>query len=211
MARNRPTTEPTPPPEPHPSHAWAETGKGETRCTRCGAYSHLFSGTRPCAVVPTPEPDPAPNITPAVPRHGRLVPAPDTPLLECPTNLDLTNPAHKALAFNALSAADVTVTAGGSIEFTAHHWLVHPVSHPNPETGEVHEYARTVFICADGTTVASCSAVVPHRLAAALSLFTPADWQAGVGFELRSRPRKRGPGNYHDLRCVTVPGGDDDA
>jgi hypothetical protein len=104
----------------------------------------------------------------------------------------------------------VTVTAGGSIEFTAHHWLVHPVSQPDPDTGELHEYARTVFICQDGTTVASCSAVVPHRLAAALSLFTPEDWLAGVGFELRSRPRKRGPGNYHDLRCITVPGGGED-
>jgi hypothetical protein len=152
---------------------------------------------------PTEPTPPAPaGLTPAVPRHGRLVPAPDTPLSECPTNLDLTRPDHKALAFNALSAADVTVTTGGSIEFTAHHWLVHPVAQPDPDTGEVHEYARTVFICQDGTTVASCSAVVPHRLAAALSLFTPADWRAGVGF---------GPGNYHDLRCVTVPGGDNDA
>jgi hypothetical protein len=159
---------------------------------------------------PTEPPPPAPTgLTPAVPRHGRLVPAPDTPLSECPTNLDLSRPDHKALAFNALSAADVTVTTGGSIEFTAHHWLVHPVSQPDPDTGELREYARTVFICQDGTTVASCSAVVPHRLAAALSLFTPEDWRAGVGFELRSRPRKRGPGNYHDLRCVTVPGGED--
>jgi hypothetical protein len=88
MARNRPTTEPTPP---------AELTPEEIRCARE-------------IVARRGAPDGPPAPAPAVPRHGRLVPAPDTPLSECPTNLDLSRPDHKALAFNALSAADVTVT-----------------------------------------------------------------------------------------------------
>jgi hypothetical protein len=160
---------------------------------------------------PTEPTSPAPTgLTPAVPRHGRLVPAPDTPLSACPTNLDLTTAEGKRLAFNAASASDSDVPVGGRSSIRARYYLVHPAEAPDPTTGEISQFARTVLIGMDGRTLSSCSDVLPHQLARALGLFTPDDWRAGIEFEIVSRPRKRGPGNYHDLRCLTVPGGDEE-
>jgi hypothetical protein len=159
---------------------------------------------------PTEPPPPAPTgLTPAVPRHGRLVPAPDTPLSDCPTNLHLGTPEGKRLAFNAASASDDSVPVGGRAHIRARWYIVHPAEQVDETTGELRHFARTVLIDDDGRTLSSCSDVLPHQLARALGLFTPADWEAGIEFEIVSRARKRGPGNYHDLRCVTVPGGED--
>jgi hypothetical protein len=102
---------------------------------------------------PTEPPPPAPTgLTPAVPRHGRLVPAPDTPLSECPTNLHLVTPEGKRLAFNAASASDDSVpSAGGPTSAPGGTWST-PPSRWTKTTGELRHFARTVLIDADGRT-----------------------------------------------------------
>src|SRR5258707_8312850 len=69
--------------------------------------------------------------------NGALVVRQDTPLAECPTNLDLTTPRGKAIAFNCQSAGDQEISANAPTKILATNYLVYPASRIDDETGEV--------------------------------------------------------------------------
>jgi hypothetical protein len=156
---------------------------------------------------PTHQVDQAAGLPAPVPMHGRLVPKPDSHLPDCPTNLDLTLPEHKVLLFNALNPGDLDLAMDGQIEILATHYLVYPDEGTDPETGEVHQFARTVLITRDGRTFRTTAAHGPHRIAAALDLFADSDWARGIRFQVSERKSRRTGRTYHDIRILGVGDG----
>lgn len=133
--------------------------------------------------------------------HGRLYPQKDTPLKDCPTNLDWTKREHKALAFAAGNPGDIEFSKDGSVLVVATHFLVFPEYREDPETGEVSEFARTVLFTKDGQTFRTTSAHAPHRIAAACDLFSAKEWASGIPFLIKQRMGKQGR-IYHDIRLA---------
>lgn len=139
-------------------------------------------------------------------RHMTL----DTPITECPTNLDSRNPAHRALLFAAGNPADHRIGSDNRCIITATHWLAYPDEREDPETGEVRQFATIVLFDREGKFFKTTSAYAPRRLKAAIELFTPADWAKGITFivTVRLGQAKR---PYHDIRIIVdekigVPG-----
>lgn len=131
--------------------------------------------------------------------NGRLYPALDTPMSQCPTSLDLTTKRGKYLLMAAGNPGDLEFDKNGTLIVTAVDWLIFPEERVDPESGEVSTFARTVLFTADGDTFRTTSAHVPHRIAAACDLFTEEEWKAGIPFLVRERKSKQGR-TYHDLR-----------
>lgn len=134
----------------------------------------------------------------------------DTPITECPTNLDPKNPAHRALLFAAGNPADHRIGSDNRCIITATHWLAYPDEREDPETGEVRQFATICLFDRNGKFFKTTSAYAPRRLKAAIELFTPADWSKGITFVVTVRlGQQKRP--YHDIRiivdeCVGVPG-----
>ena len=153
-------------------------------------------------IEPDDIPSPANNLPAPVPRHGRLMPDRAASLPNCPTNLDLTTDQGKALLFNSLNPGDVDFDEHGVAHITATHYVVYPDQGTDPETGEVHEFNRTVLIDRDGHTYRTTSAHAPHRIAAALDLFGADAWQRGIEFVIQERVSRKTRRTYHDVRIV---------
>src|SRR5271156_398216 len=100
--------------------------------------------------------------------NGRLYPAADTPLSQCPTNLDLTTYNGKAMAMAAGNPSDLEFSQNGELKVLATHYLIFPEERPDPDTGEISQFARTVLFQADGRIFRTTAAHAPHRIQAAL-------------------------------------------
>lgn len=125
----------------------------------------------------------------------------DTPITECPTNLDPANPKHRALLFDAGNPADYKVGADNQCVVTATHWLVYPEEREDEETGEVRQFAVVVLFDREGKFFKTTSQFGPRKMKAAIELFKAPDWERGVTFIITVRigQRKR---PYHDIRVV---------
>ena len=62
---------------------------------------------------------------------------PETPIDRCPTNLDLTNPSHAALAVAAVGMADVQLDQTGKATIRATHYLIYGDYMRSEATGEM--------------------------------------------------------------------------
>jgi hypothetical protein len=128
---------------------------------------------------------------------------PDTPLADCPTNLDLNNRHHRALIFAAGNPADYDFGTDGSLKIKATHWLVMPRQIVKPESGEVLDVATLVLFDELGMFWRTSSEFAAMRLKASLELYPPEEWAQGITFEIRRRHSKRHPGgSYHDIRIL---------
>lgn len=134
----------------------------------------------------------------------------DTPITECPTNLDPKNPKHRALLFDAGNPADHKIDSDNRCVITATHWLIYPEEREDEETGEVRQFAVVVLFDKDGRFFKTTSQYGPRKMKAAIELFKSSDWERGVTFIITVRigQRKR---PYHDIRVVVdeqigVPG-----
>jgi len=116
------------------------------------------------------------------------------------TNLDLATPRGKAMLLAAMSPADIDFDAGGRAKILATNYVLLPDEGTDPETGEVRSFVRTILIGKDGLTYRSTSESMPRRLKAALALWTPAEWAAGILFVITERKSRKTGRTYHDLR-----------
>lgn len=138
------------------------------------------------------------DIQPA-PQRGRLIARTDAAPGDCPTNLDLGTEEGKASFLNALCSPDVVLDKDGRAYLSVVHYVAHPAEHVDADSGELRQYSRLVLIQEDGTTFATTSAVVAHRLAQALALYGPGPISPPLNvvvMECRSKAGRR----YHDLR-----------
>jgi hypothetical protein len=136
--------------------------------------------------------------------NGRMYPVVGASLLDCPTNLDLTSTAGKALALAAGNPSDMEFDKNGVLEIVATHYLIFPEERVDPETGEVGTFARTVLFDQAGDIFRTSAAHAPHRIQSVLDLFGPEAWAKGIPFVIRERKGKRGF-TYHDIRIKVSP------
>lgn len=124
----------------------------------------------------------------------------DTLLADCPTNLDLSTPIGKALAFNALGESDYELTPEGPTRIEAVSYLVYPATMWNEETGEINEFSWIVLFDKLGKTVKTTSDVVKQRIIQVLSMYSPAEWKQGIKLLVVPRVSRKSKRVYHDVR-----------
>lgn len=126
----------------------------------------------------------------------------DTPAHLLPTSLDVREPAQRAAVFAAGNPADVSVGVGETVHFIAHHWLIYVDMFTDQESGELRPGPVLVLYDEHGKTLKTTSQYGPRRLKAALELYGPDDWAAGIEFIIHDRPSKRPGRHYHDVRIA---------
>ena len=155
--------------------------------------------------------DPVPQDKPpsCVPGHdGRLYPTTGQSLITCPTNIPIDTPKGKAMLMAVGNPSDIEFSndirdekGQRFIVVEATHFIIFPDEGVDPETGEIKTYARSVFVKRDGRFFRTTSAHAPHRIAAALDLYTAEEWAHGIPFRITERPSARHKGGvYHDIR-----------
>jgi hypothetical protein len=165
-----------------------------------------MSKPKPNGLVPSqPSPEPveetgheANNRVVELVNRALSVPKQGTRITLCPTSLDLNTIRGKALMLKASSPGDYDVKPGVPIRLIVCHWAVIPDTQVDEETGELHEFVRTVLYDAEGKTFRTSSAHSPMRLCAMLELFSPAEWANGIPVIVVARQSKRGR-VYHDV------------
>jgi hypothetical protein len=152
----------------------------------------LLQPSYPPQAVVTRPPHPNPVALP----HGL-----ETPMSQCPTNLNVANPHHRALVFAAQNPSDYEFGKDRRVIIRATHWLIYPDSRLDNETGEIREFAVVVLIDRNGCFFKTTSATAMKRMQAAVSLFSPEDWERGVPFVITKREGQSGR-TYHDIRIL---------
>lgn len=132
---------------------------------------------------------------------GRLYPRQDASLAECPTSLDLTSDNGKMLALNAGNPGDIEIGKEGYVIVEAHAFLIVPDEQVDEETGELHQFVRTILFERDGRTFRTTAAHAPHRIAATIDLYPRAFIDHPIRYIIRNRLGKRGR-MYHDIRLA---------
>lgn len=129
---------------------------------------------------------------------------PGMSLAECPTSLDRHDPRQRAWIFAAGNPADYQLEGRPELTIRAVHWLVYPDERTDEHSGEVSQYAVLVLFDSEGRFFKTTSEYAFRRLRAALDLYSRAEWDRGIAFQVRARPSRRHPGGtYHDIRiCV---------
>lgn len=125
----------------------------------------------------------------------------DTPLSECPTNLDLRRADHRAWAFNAGNPADLRLNGAIPLRLRVVAYLILPDQREDPETGEIREFERLVLFTKKGETFKTSSAFGWHRAKAAVELFSEDEWEQGIPFVIRARQSEQKRW-YHDIRIA---------
>lgn len=125
----------------------------------------------------------------------------DTPITECPSNLDPSKPRDRALMFACGNPADYRIGPDNQCVITATHWIIYPNESEDPETGEVKQFATVVLFDRHGKFFKSSSAYAPRRMKSAIELYKPHEWERGVTFivTVRLSQQKR---PYHDIRVA---------
>lgn len=135
--------------------------------------------------------------------RGRLVPQPDTPMLQCPTNLDVRTIAGRAMVFKGTSPGDLNhiLREKGEIRMRVTCYLCFHDQTVDEDSGEISGYTRTVLYDCDGQTLRLSGDHIPHRVAAMTDLFSPQEWEGGLEIVVKVRRSARGR-DYHDIRMV---------
>ena len=128
------------------------------------------------------------------------VPGRDVSLRDCPTNLDLTTRKGRAQMFNAVGPCSEDIQVAGVVKLNVTHWVIHPDTATNQETGEVSEVVRTVFIGDDGRTYRTTSPHAVAKIREAMALFTQREWEQGIPFVVTERRSKQPNRTYHDIK-----------
>lgn len=128
-----------------------------------------------------------------------LLPKPETPLTECPTNLDLSTDVGKALLIAASSPPTMKVKKTGSVSIMAVGYLITGDEAADESTGELRQFTRVTFVDAQGDTVATTSPHAPAKALALLALFSPERWRDGIPIIICERKSDRGT-TYHDIK-----------
>lgn len=132
---------------------------------------------------------------------GRLYPLQETPLHQCPTSLDLSTDHGRAMALAAGNPGDIEIGKEGYVIVDAYGYLIVPDEQVDEDTGELHQFVRTILFTRDGQTFRTTAAHAPHRVQAVLDLFGPHAFENGVRLIIRNRVGKRGR-VYHDIRLA---------
>lgn len=82
-------------------------------------------------------------------------------------------------------------------------YIVHPAS-VEGEDGEVHDYARTVLLLADGTQIAVGSDVIPRRLELFEMMVRPAPWDPPAKIQITALRSRQGR-EYFSITAVVEP------
>lgn len=131
-----------------------------------------------------------------------MIVSPDTPLSQCPCSFDVTTPAGKAKAINALGDGDIIVTHDEPGLIRATDWLVLPGEKTNEETGEIEHFAWLVLFDADGKTLKTTSSVVPKRIKQMLDLYGREEWNKGINVMVVSKIARTTKRMYHDIKII---------
>lgn len=142
--------------------------------------------------------------TQIIPEMGvrSLAPSQDTPLMACPTNLNLNTARGKALAIAAGSPADIVPDQMGEAHITAVNWLIFPDRRADPETGKIGQFSRLVFFDAEGRTLHSTASHAPQVMRRMLDLYDDDDWKRGINIVVRARRNRANTATYHDFRVI---------
>lgn len=132
---------------------------------------------------------------------GRLYPLQETPLTKCPTSLDLSTDHGRVLAIAAGNPGDLELDKNGVLVIAVHDFLIVPDEQVDEETGELHQFVRTILFDAQGRTFRTTAAHAPHRIAAVMDVYGTSTWPRGVKLVIRARMGKR-QRVYHDIRLV---------
>lgn len=127
------------------------------------------------------------------------VPKPNTPLMECPTNLDLTTQRGKALLIKSEGGRDYEHDGIEQVRIRVTHYLMKPTEVVDENTGEVREFVEVVLYDANGKMYRTSGVAAPRRLRALFEVFSPAEWADGIPLVITPRPSKRGA-PWHDIQ-----------
>lgn len=124
----------------------------------------------------------------------------DTVLANCPTNLDLSTPRGKALAFNALGESDYEISQAVPTRIDAVSYLVYPCTMWNEETGEISEFSWIVLFDKLGKIVKTTSDIVKQGIVQLLSMYSPAEWASGIKLMVEPRVSRKSKRIYHAIK-----------
>jgi len=156
--------------------------------------------TLPTVAEPTPMPAPL-----ACRKPPTLALAPDAPLSEWPHNFDITTDEGRAALINASNVADWIPADGGIVVMRVRHFLAHPDSYIDRETGEHVECTSVVFVGLDGKIVKFRNEWSLRKLHALMTLYKPHEWQEGVPIECYAKKSERSKRMYGGFRVLTQP------
>lgn len=137
------------------------------------------------------------------PNVGRLTPQYGTPLMECPTSLDLTTRHGESLAFSATSPGDLDLIlfTRGEVVIEACDYMCFPDERIDEETGEVSQFTRTVLYDVCGSLLRLSGKHIPHKIAALCDMYGWPRWEHPVKLRVKTRKGRRG-WDYHDIQIV---------
>ena len=133
---------------------------------------------------------------------SQLIPAPDTPITQCPCSFSIDTEEGKAMVIKGMGEPDLTFNDNGICEVAVVHFMIHPIKTTNPDTGEESDATRFVFFDAKGLTFATTSVVVPNRLVALLQLYPPERWKRGLRLIFSQRLSRKTKRIYHDVSVI---------
>lgn len=104
-----------------------------------------------------------------------------------PTNLDLRSPRGRALAMNATQVPDYQFDQGGQVIVKATNYIAYAAEYEDEETGELQTRKVSVLIDREGKIFKTTGVFAFNALRAAATLFSPAEWSAGIPFVISCR------------------------
>jgi len=130
-----------------------------------------------------------------------VIVTPETPLDRCPTNLDLANPKHAALAVAAMGIKDLDLDREGRLALKANYFLVYGDYMPNKDGKGYDAVTWVCLITREGTIYKTTGVFAPRAVRAAAELFSAKEWENGITFAISTRltANKR---LAHDVRIV---------
>jgi hypothetical protein len=142
-------------------------------------------------------------IAPVQPRQLVSIPRDGGIMAVVQTNINSSTLAGKAMLLAARSPSDIEFSREGIAEILATHWAIFPDRGVNEETGEESEFVRTVLFDRHGRTFRTTSERAPERVYDLTSLFSPAEWAAGIPVVILQRRSTKTGRTFHDFRLNT--------
>lgn len=110
-----------------------------------------------------------------------------TPMDKCPTNLNVADPRERSLLVAATQVPDYQLDANGQCIVKATHYFCYAAEYENEQTGELDTVRVSVLFDAQGKIFKTTGVFAFNALRAAATLYSPAEWRAGIPFVIRSR------------------------
>lgn len=105
----------------------------------------------------------------------------------CPTNLNLSIPRERALVIAATQVPDYQLDQQGRCVVRATHFFAYATEYENETTGELDQVRVSVLFDKEGRIFKTTGVFAFNALRAAATLFSPAEWSAGIPFVISSR------------------------